>query len=283
MNWLKNLNDAITYIEEHLTDDISLENVSAQAYSSYYHFTRTFYVISGMTLKEYIRNRRLSQAAYDLMSTDSLVIDVAYKYQYQTPESFSKAFKKFHGVNPTDVFKKGTKIRSFNKLSFQINIKGEGIMNYEIKELSNLSFVGFVKTISTEEGQNFIDIPKFWEEVSTDGRFDMLSQHADESGVYGVMYDWNPDENSFSYMIAIKNNGQEILGTKQVTFDDQKFASFEAKGELPQALQTVVKEIFSEWLPSSNFTHSGGPDLEVYPHGDPNHEDYICYYLVPIV
>ena len=105
MNWFKHLNEALEYIEEHLTDEINLKEVALKAYSSYHHFLRMFFILSGIPMSEYIRKRRLTMAASDVLSTDDRIIDIAYKYQYNTQEAFTKAFKEFHGVTPTNTQK----------------------------------------------------------------------------------------------------------------------------------------------------------------------------------
>ncbi|HMM32087.1 MAG TPA: AraC family transcriptional regulator, partial [Clostridia bacterium] len=101
MNWIGCLSKAVRYIEEHLTDDISIDEVAMKAYASSSHFQLVFHVVMGMTIGEYIRYRRLSLAALDLLQPNSRIIDVAMRYRYDTQESFSKAFMRFHGVPPS--------------------------------------------------------------------------------------------------------------------------------------------------------------------------------------
>lgn len=100
MDWVIGIQKAIDYIEEHLTDEIDYEKVAAQSYSSSFHFQRVFSILCGFTLGEYIRNRRLSLAGAELAGRDVKVIDVALKYGYDNPDSFARAFQKFHGVTP---------------------------------------------------------------------------------------------------------------------------------------------------------------------------------------
>ena len=102
MNWLKSLNDSLNYIEDNLTEPITCEDVAKKAYASYHHYLRLFNILSGIPLSEYIRNRRMSSAAADLVVSKNKIIDIAFKYQYTTPESFSKAFKRFHGISPSE-------------------------------------------------------------------------------------------------------------------------------------------------------------------------------------
>jgi AraC-like DNA-binding protein len=122
MNWIQNISRAIQYIENHMTDDISIDEISSHANSSSSHFQFLFHLVLGMPIGEYIRNRRLSLAAQDLLKPNSRIIDVAMRYQYDTQESFSKAFTRFHGVSPSKA--RQGKIKLFSPLSINIAIQG---------------------------------------------------------------------------------------------------------------------------------------------------------------
>lgn len=121
MNWVQRLSKAIQYIESHLTDDVSIDEIAGQAYSSSSHFQLLFHLVTGMTVGEYIRNRRLSLAAQDLLR-GSRVADVAERYKYETRESFSKAFARFHGIPPSRVQRGRVKV--FEPLSIHITVQG---------------------------------------------------------------------------------------------------------------------------------------------------------------
>ncbi|MDR0442258.1 MAG: AraC family transcriptional regulator, partial [Treponema sp.] len=122
MNWIHRLTSVITYIENNLTNDICIDEISKQAYTSSSHFQFVFHVVMGMTIGDYIRNRRLSLAAQDLLQPDSKIIDVAMRYQYDTQESFSKAFTRFHGVPPSKV--REGQVRLFHPLTINVTIQG---------------------------------------------------------------------------------------------------------------------------------------------------------------
>lgn len=124
MAWIEMLQQAINYMEDHLMDDIYYEDVADMVFISSYEFHRTFSIMAGMTANAYIRNRRLSLAGVELMETDEKVIDVALKYGYDTPESFTKAFTRFHGVSPKHAKKQGTKLCLFNPLKIKISMEG---------------------------------------------------------------------------------------------------------------------------------------------------------------
>jgi AraC family transcriptional regulator len=283
MNWLKTLNSSLDYIEEHITEKIDCEDVAKNAFSSYYHFMRMFFVLSGLNLGEYIRNRRLTLAASDLVSSNEKIIDIALKYQYNTPESFSKAFKRFHGVTPRKAKLQQPELKMFSKLTFQIKLQGDYLMNYKIIKKNEITFKGIQKNISTNDGQNFVEIPKLWDEVMQNGVYKSLLEKADDMGVVGICYDHDNEKNIFKYMIGIANEDAMIEKSTTVTFEPQTYAAFKSVGALPKAIQNTIGQIYSEWFPSSNFEHSGGPEFEVYTPGNAHDDNYVCYYWVPIV
>lgn len=156
-------------------------------------------------------------------------------------------------------------------------------MKHEIKTMTNLSFVGYAIEVSTINGQNFKDIPNFWQTIMQDGRFKKLLSHSDDLGIVGVCYDWRMEQNTFKYMIGVRSHEKHIDDAVHIAFEDMLFASFEAVGKLPDSVQHTTKYIYSTWLPQSTYLHSAGPELEIYPNGDTNSENYVCYYLVPIM
>ena len=117
---LKKLNQVVEYIEAHLMDDLTLEDISNFAGVSDFHFRQIFYYLTGLTLSEYIKNRKLSEANKDLLSGES-VTDVSFKYDYQSVDGFTRAFKSWSGFLPSEVFKTG-RSKSFPKLSFSIDV-----------------------------------------------------------------------------------------------------------------------------------------------------------------
>ena len=134
MDWITGIQNAINYIEEHLLDDIDYEEVARQSYSSAYHFQRVFSIVCGYTIGEYVRNRRLSLAGMELQTGKSKVIDVALKYGYDSPDSFAKAFQKFHGITPSNARTGGAILHSFSRLSLKLSLEGGKKMSYRMEE-----------------------------------------------------------------------------------------------------------------------------------------------------
>ena len=145
MEWIIGMQRAIDYIESHITDTIDYEIVAAQSFSSSYHFQRVFSILCGFTVGEYIRNRRLSLAGVELATTNTKVIEVALKYGYESPDSFAKAFQKFHGILPSQAHNNGSNLKSFSRLALNISLEGGSIMNYRIAEKEELTIVGHKK------------------------------------------------------------------------------------------------------------------------------------------
>ncbi|MEA4933382.1 MAG: AraC family transcriptional regulator, partial [Lawsonibacter sp.] len=133
MDWITGIQRALDYTEAHLTGEINYEAAARAACSSPFHFQRMFTMLCGFTLGDYIRMRRLALAAEDLMRTCDKVIDIAYKYGYDTPESFSRAFTRFHGVTPTQA-RRGETVKSFSRLSVKLILSGGSTMDYRIEK-----------------------------------------------------------------------------------------------------------------------------------------------------
>lgn len=155
-------------------------------------------------------------------------------------------------------------------------------MNYKIIHEESLRFSGYVIDVKTENGQNFLDIPAFWQQIFSSGKFPALIENCDEMGVVGICYGWNKEISGFKYMIGIRNSEFEAEGIEKVEFGPEDFAAFKCEGKLPDSIQKTTKYIFNEWLPSSNYEHSSGPEIEVYPGGDTTSDDYVCYYWIPV-
>lgn len=132
MNWIQSMQTAITYIEKNITNDLNIEKVAESVYSSSANFQRVFSIITGMTIGDYIRNRRLTLAGQELYKTKDKTINIALKYGYETAESFTKAFLRFHGVTPSSARKSDKYLKSFAPLSIQIDIRGGFGMNRKI-------------------------------------------------------------------------------------------------------------------------------------------------------
>ena len=264
MKGSENVNDlsyglqrAIDYIEENLCDELEISKIAARAYLSPFYFQRVFNATCGLTVGEYIRNRRLSLAGEELSYSRLKVIDVALKYGYDSPDSFSRAFTKFHGISPSSARKNGAKIKSFAPIMINCNLKGGAIMNYKIVEKSAFTVMGKCRKFNAET--SYDEIPKFWGEHFATGGGEVIR------GMFGACIDG--DGKDFDYLIADLyfpwNDIPEGCETR--TFEAGTWAVFSYQGECPEALQTVNTQIWTEWLPNcKEYELAGNYNLEFY-------------------
>lgn len=247
---------AVDFVETHLLEHIGIEEVAAQAYASPFHFQRIFHALCGVTVGEYIRNRRLSLAAQELAATGLKVIDVALKYGYDSPDSFARAFTRFHGISPSQARLSGSSLRAFPPMRIACTLKGGTPMEYRITEKAPFTLVGLSRRFSGET--SYTEIPLFWQEY-------MNRKDRPVCGMYGVCLD--SDGRHFDYMIADDYApSQEVPeGCETRVIPGGLYAIFPCRGPLPGALQDVNTRIWSEWVPAlTEYQLGGNFNLEVY-------------------
>lgn len=179
MDWIERLNKAINYLEEHIREDIDLEQTAKIACCSTYHFQRMFTYMAGIPLSEYIRRRRMSLAAADLQRSDAKIVDIALKYGYTSPTAFNRAFQSVHKITPSAAKKAGTSIKSYPPISFKIMIKGVEEMNYRIEEKEAFRIVGISQPMHKEVEKNFEIVPQMWGKAAADGTIPKLAAMMD--------------------------------------------------------------------------------------------------------
>lgn len=175
MEWVERLNDAIGYIEEHLTEEMDYGQLGKIACCSSYHFQRMFTYMAGIPLSEYIRRRKMSLAAADLQGKSMKIIDVAGKYGYSSPTAFNRAFQTVHGIAPSAVKSEGVSVKSFPPILFKITVKGVEEMNYRIETKDAFRIVGVSVPLDKDIEKNFSVIPQKWQEISTNGTLQRLT------------------------------------------------------------------------------------------------------------
>ncbi|QQZ09677.1 AraC family transcriptional regulator [Heyndrickxia vini] len=285
MAWVESLQKAINYMEEHLLEEITIDDIANQANASTFHFQRTFSVLTDVSVGEYLRRRRLTLAAEELARTNAKIIDLAYKYGYDTPEAFTKAFRKQHGITPSDARKGIGKLQSYNRLMIQVNLKGVEPMKYSIVEKGAFQIVGIKREFSYANGENLVGIPKLWDEVNANGTDDELFKvnNGPVNGVLGVCVDnGSTRPQQMDYWIAAAHDGDVPDKFEKLELPASKWAVFEVHGPMPDAMQKVWKQIFSEWFPSSGYQHAGTPELEVYPNEDAFSPDSYSEIWIPV-
>ncbi len=274
MDWIKQLNESINYIEENLAGEISYETISRIAGCSVYNFQRMFSYIADKPLSEYIRSRRLTMAAFDLLNSTDKIIDIALKYGYESQDSFTRAFKNFHGVLPSSVRNETVQLKSCPKLSFQITIKGENHMNYQIEQWPSFIVMGISHKVKTSEA--FEVIPGIWENAWKGGTMKRFIENFPDyrpAGFLGIAAggQWG-DSEEMNYIIAVTNHVDTpeckhvpaLEGMEEFSYPAATWAIFEANGELPGAIQKVYKQFYTEWLPNSGYELADLPVIECY-------------------
>ncbi len=274
---LNELNQVINYIEDHLTDDLSLEMIAEYAGVSDYHFRKIFFYLSGLTLSEYIKNRKLSEANKDLLHGEK-VTDVAFKYGYQSMDGFTRAFKKWSGVLPSEVIKKGIS-KSFPKLSFVITVKGGIAMEFRIEDKPAFNLVGVSKRVPMQfEGVNQ-EIVKLAESITDKQKEEMHSlQNIDPYEIVNASYDADAnflkEEGDLTHLIGILTTENQVSDRlEKVPVEAYTWAIFPNEGSFPSTLQETMAKIYSEWLPSSNYEVINAPTFS-FTKMDEHKKDY---------
>lgn len=296
MEWLTAIRKSIDYIEDHLNDNISAQDVAQQVYVSPLHFQRGFLIMTGYSISEYIRNRKLYMAALELKKADRKVIDVAFDYGYETPDSFTKAFTRFHGISPVQV-KQGGDIRTFLPLSVKITVQGGDKMDYKITKMFGFKVIGFAKEFSFDTA--YEEIPKYWDEICEKYAANVYAGNPPANpyekafvenciGEYGICIDDGKaaDKGKFTYLVAGKYAGGEVPeGMMLYEFEQGEWAVFDCVGAIPEALQSLNTRIFKEWLPgNADYEISGNANVEWYDcvNGENTDADYHSAIWIPV-
>jgi len=289
MDWLNILTNALNYIENHLLEEIDVVDLAKHLAISPFYLQYGFKVITSYTISEYIRNRRLYLAASDLVNNDERIIDLAYKYGYETPEAFSKAFQRFHGVSPIKV-RNGADYKSFLRINMEIKISQGENMDVKITPLFGLKLIGFKKEFSFED--SYEKIPKFWDEICEkhcQRIYSGLDPETDEEkaivdnciGEYAICLDNKTDGKYFDYMVAGRYCGGDVPnGMDLVELERGEWAIFDCYGPNPATLQSVNTKVFKEWLPNNKEYEIRAPyNIEWYDctadMTDPNYHSQI--------
>lgn len=275
MEWVQSINKAIEYMEEHLTEDIHCEDVSGYVQISSFHFQRMFNLLTGMTVGEYIRKRRLSLAGEELTRQNTKVIDVAFKYAYNSSESFTKAFARFHGITPNKV-KKGSELKSFNKLVVKISMEGGTIMDYRIEKKEEFRLLVYAKMFTEESSEK--GIPAFWEEYYQNKLYEKAP------GYLGICAQEKEGAGEFMYGIGCDADDVKEIpkGFQIINIPAYTWAIFKCVGPTPDAIQKTWRGIYREWLPGTDYELIPDYDIENYLPGDNTSCDYISEIWLPI-
>lgn len=289
MDWIIGMQKAIDYIEDHLTETIDYDVVAAQSYSSSYHFQRVFSILCGFTVGEYIRNRRLTLAGAELAVGDAKVIDVALKYGYESPDSFAKAFQKFHGLLPSQARSNGSNLKSFSRLVLKFSLEGGSMMDYRIEEKDEMILTGYKRHFVGVPGEREDQEKEMYVKTralqyilqalagNLEKNFDIITNIDDEGYDFYIAY-----QLSEYYRNNLNKDG--VLG--------EEFARYFENVRIPKCTYAVFetercafptevyldlrKKIASEWLPNSGYQLADAPELVVthWYRGDMKNQRY---------
>ena len=272
MEWVERLNQSMQYIEEHLTGEPDYEQLARIACCSTYHYQRMFTYMAGITLAEYIRRRKMSLAAVDLQGGEERIVDVEEKYGYHSPTAFNRAFQAFHGIAPSAVKNEGVSVKSFSPIVFKIAVSGAAEMKYRIETKEAFRVLGVSAPLDREIENNFMVVPRMWQEASVNGTIGKLAERMDTPpmGLLGVSA--CGDGERWKYFIAVsstKDRGE----FEEYTVPASTWAIFSGAGT-NQSIQELERRIITEWLPASGYEYADAPDIEVYLNADPQNAQY---------
>ncbi|MED3380876.1 AraC family transcriptional regulator [Bacillus tropicus] len=266
MDSLKNMNAAMRYIENNLTNEINFKEVAKLAYCSEYHFKRMFSFLAGISLSEYIRCRRLTLAAFELKNSDAKVIDVAIKYGYNSPDSFARAFQNLHGITPSEARNSNHSLKAYSPMTFQLSIQGGNEMNYRIEEKESFRIIGITKRVPIVFNGVNEEIASMWKSLNPYVIQTLKSlSNMELTGIISASTNFSEgrmeEKGELDHYIGVATTKDCPEQFKQLEVAASTWAIFEAVGPFPDALQNVWGRIYSEWFPSSNYELAEGPEI----------------------
>lgn len=259
MEWTQSICNAIDYIEENITDALTTGDIARQAMVSPFYFQKGFAMLCGHTVGDYIKKRRLTLAGSELVSTGAKIIDVALKYGYDSPDSFTKAFTRFHGATPTAVRRGEAMVKSFAPLKIRLTVEGGYTMEYKIVKKDGFTLIGAAKVFSYDEAE--MAVPALWAEYHQSGKGDIVCS------TYGVSIDEDMGGNRFTYLIGDNYDpaGEVPEGYTTRTIPAYTWAVFPCKGAASRSMPDVHRKIFAEWLPGcKEYEIAAGYNIEMY-------------------
>jgi AraC family transcriptional regulator len=279
MELIATMDQVIAYLEDHLKEDIDYHEVAKQVHYSSFHLHRVFSMLAGMSITQYVRNRRLSDAAIDLVTTTKSVLEIATDYRYDTPDGFQKAFLRFHGVNPTEVRYHGASVSCFHPLRVHLTYQGGNSMQYRLVPMEPFQLLVVSRTFDNDiigEEDN-TEIASFWEECLNNGTVARIQELTNEQDLYSPCASISPDSTTFRYGIGARYDKDAVDHFETWTLDHPLYAVFEVATieDIGATWQTILQE----FLPASSYQMADAPDFEFYPHN----KDIACEIWVPVI
>jgi len=266
MDWLKGMNSVSAHIEENLTQPIQYETLARMVGCSIYEFSRIFSFIAGMSVSEYIRRRRLSQAAFDIQSSSEKIIDVALKYCYESPAAFTRAFKELHGTTPLSARKASVPLKTYPAINFVLTIKGVNEMNFRIEKKEGFQVMGLSGYIAGELVDGMPTVVKEF----FDNYYQKLCPYYTAPFQQVSMYDFQSVDDKCKMIIGAEYKGEKPNGMDLDMKDvpSATWAVFSIEGCIGETYDAAYARVLTEWFPSSSYKRDETvPHLEVLPVG----------------
>ncbi|MGC4018467.1 MAG: AraC family transcriptional regulator [Muricomes sp.] len=284
MEWSEKLQEIINYVENHLQrkeEPIDNKEISKIAGCSFDFFQKVFSYMNGISFAEYVRSRKLTLAGYDLKSTNMRVIDISYKYGYDSPTSFTKAFQQFHGVSPKEARNSDMEL----KVSPKMQISQSQEYSWRLEQKNSFRLIGKSIKVSCQDNQHYIKIPEFWNECQRNGVFSKLisMDTGNPKGLFGMLGAYDNQTNEIEYSVMVMSEQELPQEFIEIIIPGVTWAVFDCRGAVPQAIHKGWKYLNEEWLIKYPFQHAKCPELEWYSDGNTFAEDYLSQIWIPII
>lgn len=277
MNIIKSFNNTIDYLETVLDDEIDEKKVTQLSGYSYSMFSRLFSILTETTLSEYLRSRRLTEAAVILRNKDEKIIDVAFKFGYESSDSFGTAFKNFHGFTPSEV-RNGKPFKLVSRVQLALSVRGGRSMNITIQKKQAFTVAGV-----NEQSINSSLCPSVWDKLYEKYSHDELASLGNGQSV-GVCHDME-NSSTINYMAGYIINDVDkarSMGLDVLEVDEAEYVVVELVGSVPESIHNGWKYAMEVFFPEHGYIHSGKPDFEYYHEGDMHSKDYKMELWIPI-
>ncbi len=295
MDWIATIQRAIDYIEAHLIDEdmkLKLDGIAKYVHSSESHFLKIFSIVTGVTVGEYIRNRRLTLAGEEILLTDSKIVDIAFKYGYETAESFSKAFTRFHGAAPKEVRKNSSGLKSYQRLNISFKLEGGQSLDYRVKQQNIIRVLAKLKVFKAKTvDQDRMAMADFLKLCAKEGLYETLAKANENSlsfkGVtFGIHDGINcaEDDSEFRFGIGVEYNGVTIPdGYEIIEIPRRRWITFQCVGMRPTAIQNLWYKVYTEFLQFTSYQVDEDGILEVCIEGFRNGDDVVSELWLPLI
>ncbi|MBD2871407.1 AraC family transcriptional regulator [Paenibacillus arenilitoris] len=287
MGLLKEWNDALSYIEDHLADEIDYREAARRAYCSEYHFKRMFSYLAGVPVSEYVRRRRLTLAAFDLRQGAERIVDIAVKYGYGSADAFTRAFQSLHGATPSEARDPERPLKAYPRMTFQLTIKGGNEMNYRIVEKEAFRIVGLMKRVPIVFNGVNPEIAAMWSSLNEESIRELKGlSNIEPQGLISASANFSEgrmeEKGGLDHYIGAATTKACPEHLASLAVAPSAWAVFEAVGPFPDTLQNVWGRIYAEWFPSSGYEAAEGPEILWNEHKDVTSPTFRSEIWIPV-